>query len=178
MLGALHDALASPSLVQEHVRVQLSAATPAHPPLLGVVAAAAFGRGAGPVRLALTVQATRAALSEVELGRAGGSAPLGTSLALEVWSALEVAAVAKLRVADAGAVAALADARVLARFTSLRCLDLSHAGLSALPACIGLLTELQVSGKSPMCWWGCRLRDALQLCAAVPAAVRTPPAVF
>ncbi|KAL4431288.1 hypothetical protein ABPG75_006544 [Micractinium tetrahymenae] len=143
VLGALHDALASPSLVHEHARVQLITAAPSQPPLLGVVAAAAFGRGARPVRLALTIQATRAALTEVELGRASGSAPLGTSLALELWSALEVGAVTKLRVADAGAVAALADTRVLARFASLRCLNLSHAGLSALPACIGLLTDLQ-----------------------------------
>lgn len=173
VLGALHDALASPDLVHEHVRALLTAATPSHPPLLGVVAAAAFGRGAGPARLALAVQATRAALTEVELSRAGGGAPLGTSLALEVWSALEVAAVVRLRVADAGAVAALADTRVLARFASLRCLELSHAGLSALPACIGLLTQLQVRGAGPDEARSCAMRRACDS-AAHPACCQPP----
>lgn len=40
--------------------------------------------------------------------------------------------------------AALADARVAARFTALRVLNLSHAGLTALPASVCQLTGLEV----------------------------------
>ena len=92
----------------------------------------------------LSVQATRSQLTGAELTRTAGSGGLSISIALALWSALDVEAVTRLRVGDAGAVAALADARVLSRFTALRVLNISNAGLGALPASVGLLSELQV----------------------------------
>lgn len=62
------------------------------------------------------------------------------------------------RVADAGAVAALADARVAARFTAVRVLNLSNAGLTALPASVGLLTGLEVR-LVVVVWDGQQWRD-------------------
>ena len=145
MLQAVTDALSGSELVHEAVEAALTAGPG---PLLGVVAAAGFG---APVRLSLTVRETRAQLAGVELTRTSGATPLSTSLALALWAALDVAHVTRLRVADAGAVAALADARVLARFQALHVLNLSNAGLGSLPASIGLLTQLQV-------WAGWRRR--------------------
>ncbi|EFN59236.1 hypothetical protein CHLNCDRAFT_138222 [Chlorella variabilis] len=138
VLASVHDALNSPDLVHEHVKVQLSTG---RQQLLGVVAAAGFGQAAA--RLSLSVQATRSRLTSAELTRTSGSATMSTSIALALWSALDVGTVTRLRVADGGAVAALADTRVLARFKALRVLNLSNAGLGALPPAVGLLTELQ-----------------------------------
>ena len=142
VLDQLGELLASPKLVHEAVAVQL-ATGPQSLLGLGLGAVAAAGWGA-PVRLALSVRETRARLVGVEVARVAGTAPLSTSLALALWSALDPEDVTRLRVADAGAVAALADARVLARFGALRVLNLSHAGLGALPPSVGLLTGLQV----------------------------------
>ncbi|PRW58490.1 phospholipase A I isoform X1 isoform A [Chlorella sorokiniana] len=144
VLASLTDTLAAPGLVHEAVHVTLHTASG---PLLGVVAAAGFG---APVRLALSVRETVSRLVGVELTRTSGSGTLPTSLALALWQELEAAAVTRLRVADSGAVAALADARVAARFTALRVLNLSNAGLTALPSSVGLLTgleELRVVGN-------------------------------
>lgn len=140
VLAALQDALDSPDLVHEHVGVQL---TPASQQLRGVVAAAGFGQS--KTRLSLSVQATRSQLTGVELTRTVGSSALSTSIALALMNALDVTIVTRLRFADGGAVAALADPRVLSRFTALRVLNLSHAGLGALPAAVGLLNQLQAS---------------------------------
>lgn len=224
VLGLLHTALASPELIQEHVRVQLSTAQP----LLGVVAAAGYGG----VRLSLSVAACRASLTALDLQRTSGGGTLPTSLALALWSALEAGAVTRLRCrsgvgwvspragaigleqpptglavggmgrrvaaprlltirvhacppsahpcSDAGAVAALGDARVLGRFTALRVLNLSHAGLTALPPAVGKLSELQVrgggvAGGRARRGRGC-LGVALLFCAQGPTFRRLPSA--
>lgn len=142
MLDRLRALLASPDLVHEAVAVRL--ATGPSPLGLGTVVAAA-GWGA-PVRLQLAVHSSAARLTGVDLARVAGAASLPTSLAVGLWAALDPAHVTRLRVADAGAVTALADARVLGRFSALRALDLSRAGLAALPPAVGQLTGLQVRG--------------------------------
>lgn len=142
MLERLAALLTSPDLVHEAVAVSLT--TGPTPLGLGTVVAAA-GWGA-PVRLQLSVHRTAARLTGVELLRVAGGAPLPTSLAVGLWAALDPTHVTRLRVGDAGAVAALADARVLGRYSALRVLNLSHAGLGALPPAVGRLAGLQVSG--------------------------------
>ncbi|KAL4853631.1 Phospholipase A I [Chlorella vulgaris] len=170
VLAALQDALDSPDLVHEHVGVQLTAASQQ---LQGVVAAASFGQST--TRLSLSVQATRSQLTGVELTRTVGSSALSTSIALALMNALDVATVTRLRFADGGAVAALADPRVLSRFTALRVLNLSHAGLGALPAAVGLLTQLQASSWAvKSCtgsWWVPFL--PVQACMVIPQVTLT-----
>lgn len=156
VLQRLRDVVEGPELLHEAVEARLHVGSG---PLLGVVAAAGFG---APVRLTLSVRETRARLTAVDLTRTSGAAPLSTSLALALWQALDVAHVSRLRVADAGAVAALADERVLARFSALRALNLSHAGLASLPPAIGLLSGLQVGSGL---WSG--LGGGAGACAAV-----------
>jgi hypothetical protein len=187
VLAAVQGVLASPDLVHEHVRVQLS---PARQQLLGVVAAAGFGQAA--VRLSLAVETSRSQLVAAELVRTSGTAAMSTSVALALWSTLDVSAVTRLRAADAGAVAALADARVLRRFAALRVLNLSHAGLGAVPAAIASLTELQVgAGLAGLVVWHnsgraagdslCTVAAAAPICCpALPGFIRlllaSPPA--
>ena len=168
LLPLLEAALGSPDLIHEHVLAQLSPIT--NQSLLGVVVAAA-GFGQTLVRLSLSVQAMRSMLTSVELTRTSGSATLSTSVALALWQALELAHVTRLRVADSGAVAALADARTLAQFRALRVLNLSQAGLAALPTCVGMLTELQVGALQPLDrseagrWWQGRPCCCAHACA-------------
>lgn len=174
-MDQLGELLASPQLVHEAVAVQL-ATGPQSLLGLGLGAVAAAGWGA-PVRLALSVRETRARLVGVEVARVAGTAPLSTSLALALWSALDPEHVTRLRVADAGAVAGLADARVLARFGALRVLNLSHAGLGALPPSVGLLTGLQVGGCG-MSGWMCSWMQGgrwMQKNAGSPAVTEAPP---
>jgi hypothetical protein len=133
VLERVRAALANPAVVSERVEVAVTAGGD------GVVSAAAPDAAGAAVRL--TVRGLRPALRSVELVRAAGSGTVSAALGAELWAALELGDVARLRLTEG--VASLWDERVLGRLAALRVLDLSGAGLPALPGAVGALARLR-----------------------------------
>ena len=104
----------------------------------GVINAASYQN---EVQVRLHIESAIAPIRSLDLLKTGGGGNISTALGLALWSAVDLSSVTRLTCNDGAA--SLWDRSVLGRFSDLRALNLSYAGLSTLPGIVGSLSSLR-----------------------------------